>query len=150
MSAKIIETITRPSLDHIFYREWIDGYFDGPKHNFVKPLTTTWVERISFNEIYTRRDELRLDLQIVLFGSRENPVKPDTYDVLVEPNFNPFSLTDTRIYEFKSESDMRLSKRINYTLFDYQNYNSDIRQIENIITFQVFVDEKLVESFEFK
>ena len=128
MSAKIIETVTRPSLDHMFFQEWRLGLIykisDIPNDDtelYVNPLTRTWLEEISIEEIALRKNELRPDWVATLFNQDVLIIDSSIYFPVV----NPFSLTDTIIRTYSSESDMRNSKRLlkstKNTIFAYSS-----------------------------
>jgi hypothetical protein len=150
MSAKIIQTITRPSLEHIFFTEWRSDEFwndnDLSDADHTQPLTITWLEEISFEEIAHRRHDLREDWVVSLFNQDGLSIINPIYTPIV----NPFSLTDTRIRIFNSESDMRNSISILKHVPRYHVHIDDIRRLNNIITLQIFIDEELVETIEFK
>jgi hypothetical protein len=150
MSAKIIRTEKRPSLDHIFFKEWRSDELyennDVSDGNYTRPLATTWVEKISFEEITYKRHELRVDWYASLFNQDKLIVTDPKYTPIV----NPFSLSDTRIRTFNLESDMQTSINMLKHVPRYVDHLNIIRRLENTITLQLFVDDNLIETIEFK
>jgi hypothetical protein len=144
MPAKIIKTVVRPSLDHMFFKEWRSGgiiEFDGPMAS-----DTEWIESITIEEIKQRQHELRSDLRAQIFGPNGTTVYPN----FAHPIVNPFSLTDTKIKTFATELEMRNSSWTTKNISRFTERIADIRRLENTITLQFFVDNKLVETVEFK
>lgn len=143
--------MVRPNLESIFFRELRDDFLLNKNIDFqddrlfVQPELREWLEEISLDEIYLRQDELRPDLRLIIADIKNN----ENFDELV-PDFNPFSLTDTRIQLFNSESDMRLSGRILKCIPIISECIDDIRKLENTITLQFFIDDQLIETIEFK
>ena len=150
MPAKITQTITRPSLEHIFFTEWrTNAIWDENNPSpgeYIEPLTKIWLEEISFEEIAHRRHDLREDWVINLFNQDGLSIINPSYPPIV----NPFSLSDTRVEIFNSESDMRLSRRILKRIPILSECIDDIRRLENTITLQFFIDDQLIETIEFK
>jgi hypothetical protein len=152
MTAKIKKIEFRPSLDHMFFREWRKesilrpNFIEDPTFNWPRGSLGDWEEFITVEEVVARQSELRPDVKMRVFGTVDEITNIHDYKL----RFNPFSLTDTRTKSYLSEADMRGSRWMSRTLYRYQQHIEDIKRLENIITFQVFVDEKLVESFEFK
>jgi hypothetical protein len=158
MTAKIIQTMTRPNLESMFLKELHTESIleEKPKIGnlqFAVPIAVLWYEEISFDEVYVRRNELRPDLELQI-NIIKKKLNSDNINGNQFENFtllyNPFSLTDTRVYIFNSESDMRQSRRMVDHLPRYREDLYDIRRLENTITLQFFVDDKLVETVEFK
>jgi hypothetical protein len=136
MTAHVTYKITRPSLNHYFYYEYIDDtgvllkspvrlMLEYPRDHFEE----VWVKQnknfdgliksysdefISWEDIYKRKNELRPDLKIWLEKNHFNIEKNSQRlinDPFSGPLFNPFSLTFTIHYIFVSmEHAIELSK----------------------------------------
>jgi hypothetical protein len=104
-------------------------------------ISECWMEKISLEEVLARKTELRPDIYLDFaepngwFSKLTNP----------ELQFNPFSLTDTRIKVFDTEDNLR---NTDWLIRD-RIFIPDIRRLESTIIYQIFVDEQLIETIEF-
>lgn len=149
MTATIIRKEIRPSIEHLFFHELRDKRLFRESSDYIPELgeiSDSWAEKIPLEEVLMRKKELRPDIYLDFFSSigRFNTFfMPDV-------TFNPFSLTDTRIKVFDTESNLRNTPWLTYALSRDRESIFDIRRIENTIIYQIFVDEKLIETIEFK
>ena len=174
-------TIIRPSLDSLFVFELtevestkisiLDNYFSfGSQANTIllesklspnspKIILHRYEEFITWKEILERKNELRPDLKYELdrLGLLDNI---ENLNAISEgPNFNPFSLTHTRVATYETFDDWLLNynwacdmKKNTESKFNelYPNLNRGLDAVSNTVYEKLYIDGILTNYNEFK